>query len=307
MHAVIVKKKKKINVRRGIFIALMLAYPICHFLIFWLFVNINTVVLSFKNPTTGALGFWHYKLFWNELTGEFGGTLRRTIVNSLLMLPFNNFILLPLSVIAAYLLFQKVLGHRVFRVVFFFPTMISIVVLTMVFQFMFNSDFGPVNSLLRAIGAGSVIPPNGWMGTKTVSMGMIMVYCLWAGIGYNVVLITGAISRIPQDIFEAGRIDGIKMGRELWSVVVPLIYPTLSTLFVLGSTVVFTLFLQPKLLTAGGPNGTSQTIALYVVSFVEGTQLERAAATGMVFSVIGVPVILGIKRIMERFNPKCEF
>ncbi len=309
------RKKKRINgitKHRRLFIGLMLAYPIIHFLVFWVYINFNTFLISFQSFSFKQgkeiwAGWDNYAYFFSELTKSGSQAIKYAIVNSVLFLIFNNFILLPLSIVCAYLFFKKVFGHQVFRVIFFLPNIISIVVLTMCFQFMFNSSFGPVVRILQNVGLSSLVPPNGYFGTKGLSQGMIFVYCLWAGIGYNVLLLSGAISRVPAEVIEAGKIDGIGMFREMCQVVVPLIFPTISTLFITGSMVMFTLYLQPMLLTSGGPNNSTFTIAYYVVEYVNNNKLYEAATAGIVFSVIGIPLIQLIKWGMEKLTPQVEF
>lgn len=307
----LVKAKKTKFTRRNIFIFLMIAYPIAQFLVFWVFVNIDTIRLSltYFNATTGKMDFVGLSNYQREIAELFNNPLsplRPAIRNSLVLFPFNNFVLLPVSILCSYLLYKKVFAYKVFRVIFFFPSIISIVVLTMVFQFMLDSTFGPVNNILEAVGLGSVIPANGWLGDKTLVFPMVLLYCLWAGIGYNVVLISGAMQRIPLEIIESGRIDGIGMGKELTQVIVPLIFPTISTLFVIGTTVVFTLFLQPMLL-AGVENAQASTIALQIVLLTKGSELERAATIGLIFSLIGIPIIFGIKMFLEKITPQVEY
>jgi len=306
-----IKKKKRLITRRGVFIFLMLAYPIAQFLVFWLYVNIDTVRLSmtYFNTTTGNTDFVGFDNYRREITDIFNSPLnplRPSLRNSLLLFPFNNFLLLPVSIICAYILYRKVFGYKAFRVIFFFPSIISIVVLTMVYQFMLDSTFGPFNKVLAAVGLNGLIPPDGWLGDRTLVFPVVLVYCLWAGIGYNVVLLTGAIRRIPQEIIESGRIDGIRMGQELTRIVVPLIFPTITTLFVIGTTSVFTLFLQPMLL-AGVENAQASTVALQIVLFTKGSDLERAATIGMMFSIVGIPVIFGIKTLLEKITPQVEY
>lgn len=177
----------------------------------------------------------------------------------------------------------------------------------MVFGFMFDSTFGPVNDILYALGLEGIIPANGWLGDANTAMPMILLYCLWAGIGYNVVLLAGAIKRVPEEVIESAELDGIGFWRELWSIIIPLIFPTITTLFVIGCTVVFTLFLQPMLLTSGGPNNQTMTIAYYIVQLTNGNQLERAATMGIFFSVIGIPLIFGVKTLLEKITPQVEF
>ena len=301
-------KKKKI--RKYIFVSLMLIYPLLQFAIFWVYININTVLLSFQRYSFMTqqwkwIGFDNYRILFREFTQEYS-VLRLAVRNSILFFPFNNFVLLPISVICAFILHKNVFMHSVFRVIFFFPSIISIVVLTMVFGFMFDSTFGPVNDILYALGLQNIIPANGWLGDKGTAFPMILLYCLWAGIGYNVVLLSGAIKRVPEEVIESAQLDGIGFWRELWTIVIPLIFPTITTLFVIGCTVVFTLFLQPMLLTTGGPNNQTMTIAYYIVQLTNGNQLEKAATMGIFFSVIGVPLIFGVKTFLEKITPQVE-
>lgn len=305
-------KKPKMPASRKIFIICMLAYPVLHFLIFWGYVNIDTVILSIQKFSIlegkeTFVWFENYARFFEDWSLSTSQTLKYAIVNSIGFLIFNNFILLPISIVCAYLLFKKVLGYQVFRVIFFLPSIISAVVLTMAFSFMFNTQFGIVVKLLRDLKLDFLIPANGFLGTKGVAQRMIYLYCLWAGIGYNVLLLSGAISRVPEEILEAGKIDGIGMTRELFQVIVPLIFPTISTLFIMGSMVMFTLFLQPMLLTQGGPNGSTYTIAYYIVDLVNNNKIYEAASVGILFSVVGIPIVQFIKWFMEKITPQVEF
>lgn len=305
----IIPKKQKMPTSKKIFIISMLAYPIIHFLIFWVYINFNTIIKSFQGFSykTGGevfVGMTNYINFFKAFSSQ-SGQLKHAVVNSLLFFVFNNFILLPISIVCAYLLFKKVFMEKVFRVIFFLPNIISVVVLTMVFYFMFHDTFGPLYSVMKSIGFN--MPENGFFGTEGTAMVMIFVYCLWAGIGYNVLLLSGSIARIPTEVLEAGKIDGIGMMREFIQIVVPLIMSTVSTLFVTGSMVMFTLFLQPMLLTSGGPNYSTYTIAYYIVELVNNNRLYDAAAAGVISSIVGIPIIQGIKYLMEKITPNVEF
>ena len=121
-------KKKKI--RKYIFVSLMLIYPLLQFAIFWVYININTVLLSFQRYSFMTqqwkwIGFDNYRILFREFTQEYS-VLRLAVRNSILFFPFNNFVLLPISVICAFILHKKVFMHSVFRVIFFFPSIISI-------------------------------------------------------------------------------------------------------------------------------------------------------------------------------------
>jgi multiple sugar transport system permease protein/N-acetylglucosamine transport system permease protein len=244
----------------------------------------------------------------NELYRLGREDLKNCIVNSVLLFVSNNFVILPISVFCAYIFYKKLPCGGIFKVIFFLPNIISVVVLTLAFSFMFNASFGPVNEVLNLLGLGELIPANGWLSSKETAFPMILFYCLWAGIGYNVVLLSGAIGRIPEEVIESGKLDGIGMWRELFVIVIPLIFPTITTLFVTGVTVIFTLFLQPMLLTGGGPySHISGTIALYIVELVNASDLYKASAIGLLFSAVGVPLVLIIKFILEKISPDVEY
>lgn len=299
------KKNKKTS--QKIFVVTLLALPLLHFLIFFVYINIDTIVLSLQKFDYNLgeyrfVGLNNYKSLIRDLTSV--KQLKQSVINSLLFFPITNFITLPLSIFAAYFMFRKVPGRKIFQVLFFLPSIISIVVLTMNFQFMFDPIFGPINNLLKSIG---IEPVGGWFGNKSTVMPMIFIYCIWAGVGFNVILLNGAISRIPSEVIEQGRLDGISMTREMFSVVIPMIWPTITTLFVVGTTSVFTIFLQNMLLSNGGPSGHSKTISFIITELVQTGDLTRAAALGTIFSIIGIPVIFGIKKIMEKIGPSTEY
>lgn len=304
-------KKQKMPLSRKLFIICMITYPILQFLVFWVYVNFNSILMAFQtldymSQSVKWVGFDNFVKVWNDLINI--PDLLNCIKNSVILFLNNNFILLPISIFCAYIFFKKLPGNKIFRVIFFLPNIISIVVLTMSFSFMFENSIGPINSVLRNLGLESLIPTNGWLSDKSTAFPMVLVYCIWAGIGYNVVLLSGAINRIPTEIIEAGKLDGISAPRELFNIVIPLIFPTISTLFITGVTVIFTLFLQPQLLTGGGPyEHISGTIAMYIIEKVNANQLYEASCVGLIFSVIGIPLVLGIKKILDLITPDVNY
>src|SRR5690554_2588305 len=167
---------KKSKVLKNIFIISMLALPILHFLIFFVYINIDTILLSFQrfNYNNGSYQ-WVGMDNFNRLFRDFIelDNLKTALINSLLFFPVTNFITLPLSVLCAYFLYRKVPGAKVFRVIFFIPSILSIVVLTMSFQFMLDPYFGPATAWLKMFGLD---PVGGWFGNKGTVMPMIFVY-----------------------------------------------------------------------------------------------------------------------------------
>ena len=302
-----VKTKRKHNTKRNIFIALMLIYPLLHFVVFTVYINFDTIALCFQrfNIMAGKnefVGLYWFKKFFSEMAQSY--SLQRSFINSLLFIPVTNLILLPLSVLAAYFLYKKVPFSRMYRVTFFLPSIVSITIMTMCFSFMFDSTFGVVNDLLSRLG---FINPPVWLGDPNTAMPMVFFYCVWVGIGFNVVLLGGAMGRIPDDLIEYGNLEGIGLTTELFRVVIPMVWPTIGTLLVTGTTSAFTIFMQPKLLTGGGPNFSSSTIGLYVVSATETNQYNWAATVGVIFSIVGILLVMTIKHFVDKLGNDVEY
>ena len=122
-------------------------------------------------------------------------------------------------------------------------------------------------------------------------------------------LLTGAFSRIPSDLVESAQLDGIGFWRELWSITLPLISSTINTLLVIGTTSVLTTFLQPMLLTGGGPNETTFTISYYITMSVKqgANGLPSAATIGVFMSLVAIPIILLFRKLLDKLLPPIEF
>ncbi len=307
------KKKKRFDWRRALFIILMMFIPAVHFLFFWVYVNIDTLRLSFQNfdYIKGEYvwyGFNNYKLLLEEFN-KTGSVLPVAVKNSFMIFLWNNFIIVPISIIASFVLFKKMPGSNIFKVIFFLPSIISAVVLTLVYQFMFDSTFGIINKLLEIMKLDKIIPWNGWFGDPKTAFKMILIYGLWSGIGYNVVLLSGAMARIPDELFEAGKMDGIGFFGELWHIVVPLIGTNISTLLLMGTQVIFSYFLQPMLLTGGNAaNVKTYTIALYIVNNIRNDgNYTMGATVGVICAIVGTPIVVSVRKLLDKTLPAYEY
>lgn len=301
--------------KERIFLCVMMAIPVAHFLVFFIYINLDTVALSFqtldRSPSSDGgyifVGWQNYREIFRGFASPYS-VFTKAIRNSLLLFLLNNLVLLPLGVIFSYILHRKMPLSGAFRVIFYLPSIISMVVLTMLFSFVFDSTNGIIDPLLKKMGLGYVIPEDGWLRSESTAMKMVLLYCFWAGIGGNIPLLSGAIQRIPEELREAGKLDGVGFFGELWHIVLPLIGTTVSTLYMFGTTVIFTIFLQPKLLTGGGPDGETYTIALYIVESIrEAGELTMGAAVGILCALVGTPIVVVTKRLLEKIFPAYEY
>ncbi len=306
------KKKNKIARYDLIFVWLMLAWALIHFAVFWLYCNLNTFRLTFFrfNALTAKYEWYGLTRFVNIAKGMFGDTdiyLKNGLKNALWSFPVQVFIILPLSFFMAFFLFKKIPCSGAFRVIYFMPSILSVVVLAMVFRFQFNSEFGPLDSLIGKITGKET--PDWFSSMSPTAMPLVFTFGVWAGLGYYIVLLNGAMQRLPQEVFEAAKIEGAGLWRECFSIVLPLIMPTYSMLFLTGSLAPFSYYLQPMLLCGetGGVNGATGTVALRVMSLMQGGFAEDAAAIGLFLSLIGIPFVLFIKWVLDKITPDVTF
>ena len=310
-----VARKKKKDISRIFFVVALMFVPIVHFLIFTIYINLDTIVLSFQHRNMNGKYVFNDNLFKNytdffRIATTSYSTFPTAVKNSLMYFALNDVVIVPLSVILTYFLYKKIFAHQVFRVVFYLPCIISMSVMIMAYRFMFDSSFGVVNPLLELLGLEKWIPYEfGWFGTKNTANGVIIGYCIWAGLGGNFILLASAMQRIPEELVEAGKIDGLGFFRELWSITIPLIGTTLATLYMMGTTVIFTFFLQVKLLTNGNPNGSTGTIMLYIVESIKSdtNDLTGSATIGMIIAVVGTPLVLLTRFIVDKVFPSYEY
>lgn len=291
----------KKNTKKNLFCYAMIAYPVLHFLLFIVYVNFSMVVESFYNwnPSTGNtdyVGLLNYQNLFARIGNDV--TLRFSIRNTLLWIPLGIFVMVPVSLLVAYFLSKKIRFHKFYQAMFFFPCILSIVVTTMAFYFMVHPTMGAVNSVLKTIGLESL--KRTWLGDLKTALPTVMFFCIWVGFGMNTIMIGSSISRIPADIYDVGRLEGIGLFRELVSVVIPMIWPTLTTQVVLAASGSFAVFIQPQLLTNGGPNGSTSTIALYLVDQVKNANYGRAAALGVLIAVFGMLIVSMVRWVMDQ-------
>ncbi len=189
--------------------------------------------------------------------------------NSFLYAGISLLIQLPISLLLALVISSKVRFEGFYRSAFFIPVIISTVVIGQLWMKIYHPDYGLLNSFLRTVGLHGWTRV--WLGDKTTALGATFVPILWQYVGYHMLLMYGAIKSIPDDIFEAARIDGASPARTAIAVTIPMIRPMLkvsATFSLIGSLKVFDLIF---VLTGGGPSGASEvpTTLMYRTIFLK--------------------------------------
>jgi ABC-type sugar transport system permease subunit len=146
------------------------------------------------------------------------------------------------------------------RVIFFLPSVTSVVVITYIWRQLYSTDYGYFNTLLEGLGFAR----QNWLGHPTLQMVALLVMLVWAGLGWDALIITSGLRSIPTELYDAGKVDGTNGWTEFWNITLPLLRPTLTFVMVTGVIFLWGIFAQPQLLTNGGELRETQTIALYL-------------------------------------------
>ncbi len=148
----------------------------------------------------------------------------------------------------------------VLRVIFFLPSVTSVVVITYVWQQLYSTDYGLFNNVLEGFGLSRLA----WLTDSQLALPSLIVMLIWAGLGWDALIITAGLRSIPQEYYDAAKVDGASGWDEFWNITLPLLRPTLTFVLVTSVIYLWGLFAQPQLLTGGGPVRRTQTIALYL-------------------------------------------
>ena len=291
---------------RFLFFALLI--PVLHWLVFWLYINIDTFVLAFKAGAEQKWTLLNFRLLWDSLVNPVGdNSIGIALKNTLLYFGATLLLILPFSLVIGYFFYKKILGYKVFRVIFYLPAIISGVALVSVYRGVVTDPWGLVAKLTEILFGKGHFPSGGLLSQNSTATWMILLYSIWTGPCTNILLIGGAMTRIPTEVIESAKIEGCGPFRELIQIILPMIWPTVSTIVVFMFTNIFNTS-GPILLFTGGSAGTT-TLAFWIFKQIYGDgqiggagEYNLVSCTGLVFTLIGVPIILGIRKLIDKVD-----
>ncbi|MCU7492322.1 MAG: carbohydrate ABC transporter permease [Bacteroidota bacterium] len=274
---------------------LMIAPYVLHFLIFVSFPVVFSFILMFNQwniispmKFVGLQNF--YKLFQDA-------QFFRAILNTLVFLVIH----IPLQIITALffavLLNQKVRFIGFFRAAYFLPVIVSGVVVTILWQQLYAFESGLFNRLLSSIGLSKV----GWLVNPNVAMPSIAIMATWKNVGLYIVLFLVGLQTVPPQLYEAAELEGAGAWQKFRYVTFPMINPTVFLVLVLSTIGGFSLFIEPYVMTDGGPLNATLSAVLYI--YRQGFyyyHMGYAAALGFFFAAIILLVIVLQRRYIEK-------
>jgi multiple sugar transport system permease protein len=242
------------------------------------------------------VGFQNYATIWRELTH--GETLRIVLVNTLYFTAGTVPLAMAVSLAIALLLNRRLWGVGAFRVIYFLPSVTSIVALSIVWRLMYNPDYGIINRFLRLF----ISHPPGWLADPHWAMPAIIIMSVWTGLGYNAILYLAGLQGISSTYYEAAKIDGANAWQLFRHVTWPLLSPT--TLFIFTMSVIsgFQVFTQIYMMTAGKPTPQTMVYVYHVYSEAfTSFRMGYASALAFVLFLIILVVTLGQLSVTKRW------
>lgn len=214
-------------------------------------------------------------------------TFRMSMKNNVLFAVWSMPALLILGFLGAVLIHDMKRTGSFFKVLYFLPYISSSVAVAAVWRVIFQPTYGPINSMLKAIG---VADPPKWLISPDWALLVITLMFVWQQLGYYILIYTTALAGVPTDLYEAAQIDGAGPFQIMTRITVPMVTPTTFFLSVTGIISSFKIFDAIQILTQGGPGNSSSVLVyyLYKVSFQQYKFGYGAAISIVLFAVVFV-------------------
>jgi multiple sugar transport system permease protein len=245
-------------------------------------VGLSIVMSVFDWPTFGERSFNgvdnYVKLFTSS--PDFWPALRNSAVYTLLYVPLS----VALSLVLALGLGSRIRGRGALRVLFFIPVVTPMVANVLVWKMMLQPQ-GLFNGLSQTW-FGIELP--NFLADPSWAMIMVVVMSVWQGLGYNMLIFSAALEQLPESVLEAASIDGAKGLRRVWSIVIPMISPSIFFATIMTMITSLQVFVQPQMLTGGGPGNATKPLVMYIweQGFTFGDLGLAAAAAWILFAII---------------------
>ena len=305
------KKTQKIN--DYTFIIILLLPALIHFILFWLCVNLESITLAFQNEATGEWGFSNFERFFRQFERDWkaDGALKIAIENTFITAFIRMFICQPMVVFASYILFKQYFGHMFFRVAFYIPAIIGSVVSSIIVHYIFNAT-GPLVMLSKALGISlhNDVLQSGFLHNNVTARSTFHITSFLGIEGGAIVILIAAFRKIPRDLFEVGKLEGIGMFTEFTFLILPCAWSTIGIMWIMTFSSVWSSYERVLLLTSGQYKTTNFAYYLFSssLSATKGTEsYNYPAATGLLLTLVVAPFTLLLRQLSTKLVPQVEF
>jgi len=199
---------------------------------------------------------------------------------------------IPMAALVAMILSRKIRGWKFFRTVFFIPNLISTLALAMLWQFIYNGEFGLLNKLLESVGLSAW--QHNWLGEMNTAFPALIAHWIFY-VGFYMIIFMAHISTIDASLYESSQIDGAGPLKQAWHITVPLLKPTFATTVLLSLTDTLKNFEAPFLLTSGGPVNQTMVLSLHIYNRMISYQYGYANTLAVMLIAMGSLMVLLVR------------
>lgn len=273
----------------------LLSIPyIVHLTIFFVYpVAFSLIIVFHRWDVVTPMEFVGIKNFIRIFSDE---VFLQSILNTGIFLVLHIPLQIIIALFFAVQLNEKIRLRGLFRTLYFLPVVVSGVVVTILFQQLFSYDTGILNLFLNKIG----IPRIPWLVSEYWAMPSIALMATWKNVGLYVILFLSGLQSIPKELYEAADLDGANSIQKFFKITLPMLNPTVVTVVVLSIIGGFSLFIEPYVLTGGGPMNSTLSAMLYIYNqaFSFG-HMGYAATMGLFFAAIIFTVVSMQRKFVE--------
>lgn len=252
------------NKGKSLFIFLCVAPAVILFTIFMIIPTINIFKMSLYkwggySPNKTFVGLDNFIMLSKDMKffQSFQNTVLLIVIVSVITIAFA-------LVFAAILSREKIVGQNFFRIIFYIPNILSVVIISAIFSAIFDSSNGLINSILSLF-RGETAEPIYWLGDQKIVIYSIAIAMIWQAIGYYMVMYMASMASVPESVYESASIEGAGPIRQFFSLTIPLIWSnirTTLTFFIISN--INLSFMIVKAMTSGGPDGSTEVFLSYM-------------------------------------------
>ena len=281
--------------RKKILPYLLVSPYLVHFMLFVAFPVGFSIVLTFHKwniiSPMEYTGLNNYIRLFNDTT------FLKSVSNTLIFLVIHIPLQIIVALFLAEILNQNIKLRGIFRSAFFLPVIVSGVVVTILWQQLYGYDTGLLNRLLSGTGLGKI----GWLVDPDIAMASIAVMATWKNVGLYIILFLVGLQTVPAQYYEAADMEGANHLQKFFKITLPMINPTIFMVVILSTIGGFSLFIEPYIMTGGGPLNSTVSAVLYI--YKQGFfyyHMGYAATLGLFFALIILAVVILQKKFIEK-------
>ena len=286
----------KSKLKRTGFVFLCVAPAVILFTLFMVVPTFNVFRLSLYqrstfNPNEVFIGLKNFQMLMRD------ATFIRSMQNMLLLIVMVTIFTMGTALLFAGILTrEKLKGQDFFRIVFYIPNILSVVVISGIFSAIYDVDRGLLNSILAIFGKDGIL----WKGEQHVIMSLVIAM-VWQAIGYYMVMYMSSMAAVPESLYESAGLDGANRVQQFFQITIPLIWTnirTTLTFFVISTINMAYLFVTA--MTGGGPNKASNVALFYMYEQKNKSGYGYAMAIGVVIFLVSFGLSALVNKVTER-------